>query len=115
MSLRTMFTDFRRGLSIIFSKPKKGEGDRKLAKMSLIVEGQIPMYGKHVVQAQVIKSVEKDLKRAAGKGTEKVDALVANALATPEYMHMLKRLGLEEAHLIVMAKQAKREALKDAH
>ena len=109
MGIRSAYTDLRKGFSIIFSKPAEGEGDRKLAKMSLIVYGQISTYGKDVVRTQVIKSVEGDLKRAAKKGPEKVEALVQNALQTPEYMRLLKRLGLEEPHIRVMAREALKE------
>lgn len=106
VGIRSAYADFRKGLSIISGKPSKGEGDRKLAKLSLMVEGQISTYGKDVLRTQVIKSVEGDLKRAAKKGPEAVEVLVQNALQTPEYMHMLKRLGLEEPHVRVMAMSA---------
>ena len=102
--------DFRNGLSIIFSKPKPGEGDRKLAKLATIVEGQIEVYGKQAVRTQVIKSIESDMKRTAKKGKEAVDALMQTAFDTPEYMRMLHKIGLEEPHVRVMAM----EALKNA-
>lgn len=106
------FNDFRNGLSIIFSKPKAGEGDRKLAKMAVIVEGQIGVYGKRAVRKQVIKSIESDMKRTAKKGKESVLALMQNAFDTPEYMRMLHKLGLEETHVRVMAIEALRNAEK---
>ena len=102
--------DFRSGLSIIFGKPKAGEGDRKLAKMSLIVEGQIAVYGKQAVRTQVIKSIESDMKRTAKKGKEAVDALMQTAFDTPEYMRMLHKIGLEEPHVRVIAMEALRNA-----
>jgi len=104
------FRDFRSGLSIIFSKPKTGEGDRKLAKMAIIVEGQISIYGKHAVRTRVIKSIESDFKRTAKKGKVAVDSLMQNAFGTPEYMRMLHRIGLEESHVRVMAMEALRNA-----
>jgi len=104
------FRDFCNGLSIIFGKPKPGEGDRKLAKMATFVEGQIDVYGKQAVRTQVIKSIESDFRRTARKGKDAVDTLMQTAFDTPEYMHMLHRLGLEEHHVRVMAM----EALKNA-
>ena len=102
--------DFRNGLSIIFSKPKAGEGDRKLAKMATIVEGQIAVYGKQVVRTQVIKSIESDMKRTARRGKDAVDTLMQTAFDTPEYMRMLHKIGLEEPHVRVMAMEALRNA-----
>lgn len=107
MSIKSMVGDFCRGLAIIFGKPKEGEGDRKLAKMSDIVMAQIPFYGTRAVRIQVIRSIESDLKRKAKKGgKEAVDNMLENALQTPEYMSLLHKLGLEEPHLRVMAMQA---------
>lgn len=100
--------DFSNGLSVIFSKPKTGEGDRKLAKMAILVEGQIEVYGKQAVRTQVIKSIESDMKRAAKKGKEAVDALMENAFDTPEYVRMLRKIGLDEPHVRVMAMDALR-------
>ena len=100
--------DFHKGLSIIFGKPKPGEGDRKLAKMAILVEGQIDVYGKQAVRTQVIKSIESDFKRTAKKGKEAVDALMQTAFATPEYMRMLHKIGLDEPHVRVMAIEALR-------
>ena len=108
MSVGTMFRDFGKGVSIIFGKPKAGEGDRKLAKMATIVEGQIEVYGKQAVRTQVIKSIESDMKQAAKKGKEAVDALMQTAFDTPEYMRMLHKIGLEESHVRVMAMEALR-------
>ncbi len=98
------FTDFHNGLSVIFSKPKEGEGDIKLAKMSKIVMAQIPVYGKNVVRTQLIKSIERDLKRVAKKGgKDAVEKLIQNAIKTPEYMQLLHRIDLDEPHIRVMA------------
>ena len=102
--------DFRSGLSVIFSKPKVGEGDRKLAKVAILVEGQIAVYGKRAVRTQVIKSIESDLKRTAMKGKDAVDSLMQTAFDTPEYMRMLHKVGLEEPHVRVMAMEALRNA-----
>lgn len=102
--------DFKKGLSVIFGKPKPGEGNRKLARMAIMVEGQIDTYGKHAVRTQVIKSIESDMKRTAKQGKEAVDVLMDNAFSTPEYMRMLHKVGLDESHVRVMAM----EALKNA-
>ena len=112
MKTRQGFKDFSNGLSIIFSKPKPGEGDRKLAKMAILVEGQISVYGKRAVQIQVIKSIESDFKRTAKKGKEAVDTLMQTAFGTPEYMHMLHKVGLEEPHVRVMAMEALKKYAK---
>lgn len=108
MGLRQWIKDFRNGLSLIFGKASEGEGDRKLAKMAKIVEGQIDVYGKRAVRAQVIKSIESDLKRAAKKG--KTEELIQKAFATPEYKKMLHRLGLEKPHIKVMEMGALKNA-----
>jgi len=110
--VRQGFRDFRNGLSVISSKPKAGEGDRKLAKMAILVEGQIDVYGKRAIRVQVIKSIESDMKRAARKGKDAVDALMQTAFDTPEYMRMLHRLGLEAPHIRVMAMEALRKYAK---
>ena len=102
--IKSMVADFTNGLKIIVSKPEKGKGDRKLAKMSLIVIGQIPMYGKDTVRKQVIKSIENDMKRAYKKGGEPAtEKLMQNAFDTPEYMKLLHRLDLSEPHVRVIA------------
>ena len=106
------FKDFRNGLSIIFSKPKAGEGDRKLAKMAIVVAGQIDVYGRQAVRTQVIKSIESDFKRTAKKGKDAVDALMQTAFDTPEYMRMLHKIGLEEPHVRVMAMEALKKYAK---
>jgi hypothetical protein len=104
MGIRQWGKDFRNGVSFIFSKPEQGQGDRKLAKMCALVEAQIPAYGKHAVRTQMIKSIDSDLRRAAKKGgKEAVDALIAKSLATPEYVSLLHKVGLEEAHIRVAA------------
>ena len=110
MSVKSNVQDFKRGLQIIFGKPKPSEGDRKLAKMSQIVAGQIDVYGKDTVRRQVLLSIEKDLSKAAKKGGEQaVNKMLENGLSTPEYMKLLHRLGLEEPHLRVMAMQATKD------
>ena len=106
------FKDFRKGLSVVFGKPKPGEGDRKLAKMAVMVEGQIDVYGKNAVRTQVIKSIESDMKRTAKKGKEAVDTLMQTAFDTPEYMRMLHKVGLEEPHVRVMAMEALKNGKK---
>jgi len=110
MSIKSAIGDFRNGLRVIFGKPQPGQGDRKLAKMCAIVEGQIPVYGKNVVRMQLIKSIESDLKRYAKKGKDEVDRQIAIALDTPEYAALLRKVGLEEAHIHVMAMEALRNA-----
>jgi len=106
MSIKSAFTDFRKGLSFIFGKPEEGKGDRKLAKMSQIVMAQIPNYGKRAVRTQVIKSIESDFKKWNKKGgKDLIEEKIQTALKTPEYMSLLHKLGLEEVHLRIMAKE----------
>ena len=109
MGITSSVKDFRNGLSVIFGKPKEGQGDRKLAKMCAMVEAQIPLYGKNAVRTQMIKSIENDMKRAVKKSPEAADTLLANALATPEYVALCHKLGLEEPHLRVLVMEAKKK------
>lgn len=113
MGIKTAISNFRNGLSIIFGKPREGEGDRKLAKMSIMVMEMIPQYGKVAVRTQVIKSIEGDLKRATKKGPDEVEKKIANALSTPEYRRLLHRLDLNEYHLRVIARDIKKKHSKD--
>lgn len=110
--LKQGFKDFRNGLSVIFGKPKAGGGDRKLAKMAIMVEGQIDAYGKQAVRTQVIKSIESDFKRAARKGEDAVYALMQTAFDTPEYVRMMHKIGLEEPHVRIMAMEALKSVKK---
>lgn len=109
MKIKEGFRAFIRGLSIIFGKPEEGEGDRKLARMCNIVMGQIPAYGKHNVRKQLINSVEKDLRRAARKGEDKVNKMVENALSTPEYVTLIRKLDLHEYDIRALAIKAMRD------
>ena len=104
--------DFGKGLFVLLGKPPDGKGDRKLAKMCTIVEAQIPIYGKNSVRTQMIRSAESDLRRAARKGSAAVDSLLAGALATPEYVALCRKLGLDEPHLRVLAMEAKKKYAK---
>ena len=110
--IKARATDFTNGIKIIAKGPKgiEAEGDKKLAYMSRIVSGQIDIYGVRTVRTQVIKSIESDFKRAAKKGQPTIESMIQNAIATPDYMKMLHRLGLEEPHIRVMAIQALKNA-----
>ena len=117
MSIKSAFTDFCRGLLFLFGKAEEGKGDRKLAKTSRMVTAMIPSYGKRAVRTQVIKSIESDFKRKSKKGgKDALEEMIDNALKTPEYMELLKTLGLEEVHLRIMAKEALRKLeMKQCH
>ena len=105
--------DFHNGLSIIFGKAKPGEGDRKLAKIGTIIESQVNSRNKYSIRNGIIKDIERVLRGEAKKGGKKaVDAKVGSAVATPEYMRMLRRLGLNESHLRVMAMEALKKYAK---
>lgn len=107
MKLLSGINDFRKGLKVIFGKPEAGQGDRKLAKAANMVYGQIAVYGKDAVARSLIKSIETDMKRFVKQGgQERVEKEIQNCLDTPEYMKLLKRLGMGEPSLRVLAIQA---------
>lgn len=109
MNLKKSVNDFISGIKFIAGKPPAGEGNRQLAKMAILAEQQIAIYGKNAVRKSLIDSIEKDFKRAAKKGgKEKVDEMLNDGLGTPEYMHLCHSVGLEEPHLRVMAMKAKK-------
>jgi hypothetical protein len=106
MNLVTSVKDFGKGLKVIFGKPEAGEGDRKLAKAANMVYGQIAVYGKDAVARSLIKSIETDMKRfVKNGGQERVEKEIQNCLDTPEYMKLLKKLGMGEPNLRVLAIQ----------
>lgn len=106
MNLVTSVKDFGKGLKVIFGKPEAGEGDRKLAKAANMVYGQIAVYGKDAVARSLIKSIETDMKRFVKQGgKERIEKEIQNCLDTPEYMKLLKRLGMGEPNLRVLAIQ----------
>ena len=97
--------------ALVFGKPDKNvQGDPKLAKMSNIVYGQISVYGKDAVRTSMIKSIESDLKRKAKKGQPEVEKMIQNALDTPDYMKLIRSIGLDEPHLRLMGLQALKNA-----
>lgn len=107
IALRNGFTDFRSGLSVIFSKPEKGEGDRKLAKKSKEVTALISFAGKDIVRTQLIKQIKRELKQKAKKGgKDAVEKCIQNVVKTPEYMQMIHELDLDESHIRIMAMEA---------
>lgn len=110
MGIRSGFQDFSNGLALLFRKPKEGEGDRKLAKVSMVVEGMINSQTKPEIRRRVINDVEKTLRKEAKKGgKEAVEQKIAITLATPEYKRLLHRLGLEEPDVRVIAMQVLKE------
>lgn len=59
------------------------------------------------LRLQVIGQIEKDLAIAIQKNpASTVDSLIGGFVGTPDYMAMLKDLGLDEYNLKVMAKEA---------
>jgi len=108
------FKDFRNGLSIIFGKPNpEAGGDRKLAKISVILEAQVSSHNKYQMCTSVIKDIERVLgKEAKHGGKEAVERKVALSLATPEWMHMLHRIGLGEPDIRVIAMEALKKYAK---
>jgi len=103
-----ILVDFIRGIKILI-RGGRGEvkGDKKLARVALIVKGQIPAYGADTVRKQLINSIEGDIKRASKKKDPKaeVEKLINNAVSTPSYMDLLKALNMDERHLRYMARE----------
>jgi len=115
MGIRSAVKDFRNGLTFLFGKSEAGEGDRKLAKIAAVVEAQVNSHTKHEIRRRVIADIEKTLRSEAKKGgDEAVDGRIATSLATPEYMRLLRRLGVSEAHLRIVATESKKWA-KEKH
>ena len=111
--VRNGFTDFRSGLSIVFSKPEPGEGDRKLAKISTIIESQINKHTKHSIRQNVIKDIERVLSNKSKKGgKEAVDKKIAICFATPEWARLLRRLDLNESHVRIIAMEVMKRHAK---
>ena len=107
MGIRQGFKDFCNGVSVIVNKPKDGDGDRALAKISLMVEAQINSHTKNEIRRRVINDIEHTLKSESRKGgKDAVDRKVELSLATPEWVHMIHRLGLDESHIRLLAIQA---------
>lgn len=108
MGMRQAVKDFGRGIQVLRGK-SEGEGDRKLARVALVIDEMTTGANKHQVAAKLIKSIEGDFKRYARKGGEAMlDENIERAMGTPEYVALLKRLDMGKANLIVL----KREALK---
>jgi len=105
------------GISNIFAKKverqvvkavEKELGNASLTKVARFTRGLIRIAGVDAVRKQVIKGIEGDLKRAMGKPNpqEEIESLIIGALATPEYMALLKDLNMGEEHLRLLAKEA---------
>lgn len=110
--VKSGFSDFINGIRILARGPKRSDavGDKALAYYSRIALGQINVYGADVVRTQIIKSIEKDLKRKAKKGEEAVQQMMDNAFGTPDYMHLLQQVGLNKEHVKAIAAEALRGA-----
>ena len=109
--IKSGVADFINGVRVLLrgTRGMNTKGDKKLAYMSRIVLGQIDVYGTRAVRTQVIKSIESDFRKIAEKGDE-VEKMIQDALATPDYMKLLRKLGLREPHIRVMAMHALKEA-----
>tara|TARA_Y100000310_G_C20647056_1_gene797243 strand:- start:1371 stop:1730 length:360 start_codon:yes stop_codon:yes gene_type:complete len=83
-------------------------GNKSLAYMSRIARGLLRIHSVDVVRKQVIKGIEGDLKRGLTKNCKAtIDELISDALKTPDYMKLLKELGMDETHLRLLAQEAK--------
>lgn len=105
------------GISNIFAKKverqvvkaiEKELGNASLAKVARFTRGLIRIAGVDTVRKQVIKGIEGDLKRANSQPNpqEEVEKLISNAMATPEYVALLKDLDMGEEHLRILAQEA---------
>lgn len=88
---------------------QKELGDKSLAFTSRFIRGLIPTAGVGKVRKQVIKSIEDDIKRASKKGNQVVEDLIQNALSTPDYMELLKELGMNEDHIRTIQEEVMNE------
>jgi|SRR3990172_2748766 len=113
-SIGSRVKDFGKGLKVIFGSAEGG-GDRRLAKVSLLVEEMLNNRDgtKHEIRRRVIKNIEKTLASEMKKGgSEAVDRKVAISLATPEYVRMLRKINLDEPHIKVLVMEAKKKYAK---
>jgi len=80
--------------------------------MSRITRASIAIAGIDGVRKQVIKGIESDLKRIIKKHPEATieelmqDDIVQKALNTPDYVALLKDVGMGEAHIRLLAQEA---------
>ena len=90
---------------------EKELGSKSLAYVSKVIRGLIAVAGVDKTRKQVIKSIEDDLKRAIRKDpSATVDSLIREAVNTPDYMALLKDLGMNEEHLRLLATDALEKA-----
>lgn len=86
---------------------EKELGSRSLANISKVIRGLVAVAGVDKVRKQLIKGIEDDLKRAIRKDpSATVDSLIREAVNTPDYMALLKDLGMDEEHLRLLATEA---------
>lgn len=107
---------FRKKIEKQVEKEDKRElGDKPLAYVSRVLRGLIPTVGIAVIRKRVIDSIEKDFRDAVKKNPDAVEALIQNAVKTPDYMGLLKDLGMDEEHLRVMAREVIKTPEKTPH
>lgn len=93
--------------NIAAQKVKQELGSKTLSQVAVVVRASIPVVGVERTRTNLIKSIDNDLRRAARKGGQSaVDKLVNDALNTPQYVALLKDLGLNEDHIKLMAQEA---------
>ena len=85
-------------------KVKKELGNKSLAYLARVTRATIALWGVDETRRKVIKSIEDDFKRA--KTAEKIDALIAEAMRTPEYMALLKDINLNGDHIQLLKQEA---------
>jgi len=98
---------FIRGLKVLIGIKPFARGDKKLAVLSTQLRSYVPVAGVGVVRRQIVNEIESHLKTEVKKNPlVTADALLANALGTPDYMDLLKDLDMGEKDLRFFASEA---------
>ena len=83
-------------------------GNKSEAQLCVFIRGYIPVVGTREARRQVIKGVEKDLRKKAKKNKEMTaDDLLKSYKDEPEFVKLWHEdLGLEDMHLEELAREA---------
>ena len=83
-------------------------GNKSLAYLSRVVRGTIRIAGVDAVRKRVIKIIEDDMNRALKESNpeEAINKLIVEAMATPDYVELLKELDMDRSHLELLAQEA---------
>ena len=82
-------------------------GNKSEAQLCVLIRGYIPVVGTREARRQVIKGVERDLRKKAKKNKEMTaDDLLKSYKDEPEFVKLWVELGLEDIHLKELAREA---------